>query len=320
MIKRLERQLLASVTASGAAVGAAAAAPGFGTAAALTLSAGESGAFLEAAALYTLALADVHGVHISDLERRRSLFLAIMLGESGNQAISSVAERTGKHWARQLVQRIPTSQIKAINKVLGHNFVTKYGTKQGLVVLGRIVPFGIGAVIGGSANAAMAQAVIRSARRAFGPAPTTWRDADLNAIEAPVEIAVVESVVVAEPSPIASQTPKARTSRTGFSRQPHAIEAARTFLIKCADQRNGDLPTYGEVAAEYGGVARGVGPVLNSVRRDCGAAGEPDLSALVVDKATGLPGSFEDDVVVAGEPNERRWREELQRIRSHRWA
>ena len=149
--------------------------PGFGTAAALTLSAGESGVFLEAAALYTLALADVHGVHISDLERRRSLFLAIMLGESGNQAISSVAERTGKHWARQLVQRIPTSQIKAINKVLGHNFVTKYGTKQGLVVLGRIVPFGIGAVIGGSANAAMAQAVIRSARRAFG-APTTWRD------------------------------------------------------------------------------------------------------------------------------------------------
>ena len=60
--------------------------------------------------------------------------------------------------------------------------------------------------------------------------------------------------------------------------------------------------------------------MLDSVRRDCAAAGEPDLSAFVVDKATGLPGSFEDDVVVAGEPNERRWREELQRIRSHRWA
>ena len=174
IIKRLNKQLLAATTSSGAAVGAAAAAPGVGTTAAVALSAGESVAFLEAAALYTLSLASIHGVHVSDLERRRTLFLAIMLGESGMTAVNRVAERTGQHWARQVVQRIPMSQIHAINRVLGKNFVTKYGTKQGIVVLGRVVPFGIGAAIGGGANAAMSTMVIRSARRAFGPSPHGW--------------------------------------------------------------------------------------------------------------------------------------------------
>lgn len=174
IIKSLDRQLLAVTTSSGAGVGAAAAAPGVGTTAAVALSAGESVAFLEAAALYTLSLASIHGVHVADLERRRTLFLAVMLGDSGARAVNKVAQRTGQHWARQVVQRIPMSQIHAINKVLGRNFVTKYGTKQGVVVLGRVVPFGIGAAIGASANAAMSTMVIRSARRAFGPPPQDW--------------------------------------------------------------------------------------------------------------------------------------------------
>lgn len=174
VIKRLNRQLLTATTSSGVAVGAAAAAPGVGTAAAVAISAGESVAFLEAAALYTLSLASIHGVHVSELERRRTLFLAIMLGEGGAQAVNRVAERAGQHWARQVVQRIPMSQIHAVNKVLGKNFVTKYGTKQGIIVLGRVVPFGIGAAIGGGANATMTTMVIRSARRAFGPPPQGW--------------------------------------------------------------------------------------------------------------------------------------------------
>lgn len=172
--KRLDQQLLAAATSSGAAVGAAAAAPGVGTPVSLALSAGESVAFLQASALYALALAEVHGIRVDELERRRTLFLAIMLGQGGTTAVNRVAERTGQHWAKHVVQAIPMSQINAINKVLGRNFVTKYGTKQGIVVLGRVVPFGIGAVIGGGANAALATTVTRSARRAFGPAPIEW--------------------------------------------------------------------------------------------------------------------------------------------------
>ncbi|BCL17345.1 hypothetical protein GCM10017556_50840 [Micromonospora sagamiensis] len=58
--------------------------------------------------------------------------------------------------------------------VLGRNFITKYGTKQGIIVLGRVAPFGIGAVIGGGANAALATLTVKAGRRAFGPPPTSW--------------------------------------------------------------------------------------------------------------------------------------------------
>ncbi|WP_440900083.1 hypothetical protein, partial [Actinosynnema sp.] len=55
--------------------------------------------------------------------------------------------------------------------VPGRNSITGYGTKQGIVVLGRAAPFGIGAVIGGGADAAAAAPTVRAAGHAFGPAP-----------------------------------------------------------------------------------------------------------------------------------------------------
>jgi hypothetical protein len=106
---------------------------------------------------------------------------------------------------------------------------------------------------------------------------------------------------------------------TGFSRRPQDVDAVRRFLISCAN-RDDDLPAYGEVAAIYGGIARAVGPVLNSIARDCESAGEPDLTALVVDSRTGLPGTFLGQPVAAGTAREARWRAELARIRRHPWT
>jgi len=83
--------------------------------------------------------------------------MAVMLGDAGAKGMGKVAERTGQHWARQLVRGIPMAKIDAVNKVLGRHFVTKYGTKQGILVLGKVLPFGIGAVIGGTANALFSQ-------------------------------------------------------------------------------------------------------------------------------------------------------------------
>lgn len=100
--------------------------------------------------------------------------MGVMLGRSGSATITKVAERKGQHWGRQVVAKVPVETLRQINKVLGKNFVTKFGTKQGIIVLGRVAPFGIGAVIGGGANAAMGAFAVRAARRAFGPAPTTW--------------------------------------------------------------------------------------------------------------------------------------------------
>ena len=110
------------------------------------------------------------------------------------------------------------------------------------------------------------------------------------------------------------------SSMTGFSRRPDDVDTARRFLIECANRDIEDLPTYGELAAAYGGIARAAGPVLNSLARDCQRAREPDLTALVVDKRTRLPGTFRGKPVVAGSQGETAWRDELARIRGHDWV
>jgi hypothetical protein len=172
IIAVLEREYLAAVTGAGAAVGGTAAAPGVGTAVAFALSAGETVGFLDASALLCLAVAEVHGIAIDDLERRRTLLLAVVLGDSGANFVEKAAGRTGGYWGRLLTEKIPTAKINAVNRVLGRWFVTKYGTKQGVIVIGRLAPFGVGAAIGGAGNAFFGRTVIAGLRRAFGPPPS----------------------------------------------------------------------------------------------------------------------------------------------------
>lgn len=94
--------------------------------------------------------------------------------------VAKLAGRTGPHAARQIVTKIPMTAIRAMNKILGRNFITKYGTKQGVLVLGRELPFGLGAAIGAGGNAVVGYLTIRTARAVFGPPPDDWPVADLN--------------------------------------------------------------------------------------------------------------------------------------------
>ncbi|UOX85864.1 hypothetical protein MUY14_29320 [Amycolatopsis sp. FBCC-B4732] len=164
VVRTLERMYVSAPAGTGAAVGATAAAPAVGTGVTLALSAGEAFSSLELSTLFVLSVA-----------------MGILLGQSGSSAIAGkAAERTGQHWARQLVSKVPATTLKQINGVLGKNFVTEYGTKQGIIVLGRVAPFGIGAAIGGGANATVAAMAVRAARRAFGPAPEAWPEIELD--------------------------------------------------------------------------------------------------------------------------------------------
>src|SRR3712207_1231437 len=67
VLASLERQYTAAVVTLGATAGGSAAAPGLGTGVALALNIAEVGAFIEASALFCLAVADVHGVKVGDL-------------------------------------------------------------------------------------------------------------------------------------------------------------------------------------------------------------------------------------------------------------
>jgi hypothetical protein len=174
VIASLERQYLSTVSAIGGVSGAAAAAPAVGRSAELLVNVVEVGAFIEASALFCLAVAEVHGVQIDDLERRRTLVMGVLMGTGGSQFVEKAAGRTGPHWAKALVKAVPMAKIDAVNDVLGRWFSTKYGDNRGIIVLGRDLPYGIGAAIGAGGNAVLGLMTVRGARRAFGPAPQDW--------------------------------------------------------------------------------------------------------------------------------------------------
>ena len=117
---KLEKQYLAAVMASGAAVGSAAAIPGFGTLAALSAVAGETVVFLEATALFVLAVAEVHGIPAEHRERRRALVLAVLVGEDSKHAVAELLGpgRTKGAWLSDGAATLPQPAVSPLNSRL----------------------------------------------------------------------------------------------------------------------------------------------------------------------------------------------------------
>jgi hypothetical protein len=176
VIAVLERRYLAAVTGAGAAVGGVASVPALGAVLALALSGGETVVFLQATALFALAVAEVHGIRVEEVERRRALVLAVVVGDHGAMLVEKIAGQTSEHWGKLLPESIPMSSITAINKTLGGWFVTKYGRKRGFVAMGRVAPLGVGVAIGAGGNRACGRVVVNTSRRVFGPPPANFPD------------------------------------------------------------------------------------------------------------------------------------------------
>lgn len=174
LIRRLERSYLASVTVSGAVSGVAATMPGVGIPAAPA----HVMAFTEASVFYLLSLAEIHGLHSEDFEQRRRLVTTVVLGGAAVRKLEEVVEHTGPYWARRIVGSIPMSAINQANKALRPQFITKYGTKRGVLVLSEQVPLGVGAALGAGGSIVLGGATITYARIVFGQPPSSWAGAD----------------------------------------------------------------------------------------------------------------------------------------------
>ncbi|HEY1968878.1 MAG TPA: hypothetical protein VGH89_13090 [Pseudonocardia sp.] len=173
VIAGLDRQYLLAVGGTGAAAGGVAFLPGVGTAASLATGAAEAIAALDASVLYTLAVAEVHGLHLEDVERRRAMVLGVILGEGGTKLMEKLTGRNTR-WATQLADALPLPKLGAVNQTLVRWFIKRYAARQGALAFGRALPLGAGVVIGAVGNVATARAVIRSTERAFGPPPEDW--------------------------------------------------------------------------------------------------------------------------------------------------
>ncbi|WP_158647908.1 hypothetical protein [Nocardioides houyundeii] len=177
LIIALERSYTGLVATTGAAAGGVAAAPGVGLASGALAAAADASAFTTATAVYVLGVASVHGIAVEEIERRKALILTVLVGPGGVGVVERIAGRTGAHWGRRVTQAVPLTTIRQINRVLGRNVVTKYGTKQGILVIGKMAPFGFGAAIGAGGNVALARMAVRSTRSAFGPLPSAADEA-----------------------------------------------------------------------------------------------------------------------------------------------
>jgi hypothetical protein len=172
-IRELERIYLGTVTAIGAMAGASAAFPGVGTGASVATAAFEIGAFAEATALFGLAVAEVHGLRVDNLEQRRRRCSRCCSGRRVRILEESArgARRSRAKWAQVLSQHASEETVRRANRRLAKHFVPRFGLQQGALLLGRAIPMGIGAGIGAAGNAALARASIAAARRVFGPPP-----------------------------------------------------------------------------------------------------------------------------------------------------
>lgn len=180
LIRVLERRYLAAVTTGGAAVGATAVVPGIGTGVTLALSGVETIGFLESTALFAQSVAEIHGIAIENPDRARALVLTLMLGKEGTDLVSQLAGQAAgrgigrdKYWGNLVTKTLPRAAVGPLVDRLKSAFIHQFAVRGGASVLGKALPLGIGAAIGGTGNHVLGRRVLTTARVAFDAAPVT---------------------------------------------------------------------------------------------------------------------------------------------------
>lgn len=211
IVRILEREYLLVVQATGGAVGTVAAIPAVGTGVGVVLTSGDIATFFASSAAFALAVADVHGIAVDDAARRRALLLATVLGEKGAHDVERAVGGTGLAglaWGKVLLTAMPSGTLVKVNKALSNRFLRTQLAKQGGLAVGRLVPFGVGAIVGVAGSRALGQGVIGQSRRAFGPPPSMF-----GRILEVVEASSPTDLPVLYPVPDAVARPRSRRRR-----------------------------------------------------------------------------------------------------------
>ncbi|WP_216363435.1 hypothetical protein [Subtercola boreus] len=210
LISALERHYLAAVTTGGAAVGASAAIPAVGTAASLALTGVETLGFLEATALFSQSVTEVHGISMEDPDRARALVMSLLMGGGGADLVQQLARQAGgagaprsEFWGTMVTKSLPQAAVGPVADQVKKTFLKHFLAWTGSTAVGRLLPFGVGAVVGGAGNHVLGRRVVKSSRSAFGPAPAVF------------PAGLEPRIVLREKAPKALKMPKApKTQKT----------------------------------------------------------------------------------------------------------
>jgi hypothetical protein len=225
VIRILEKRYLTAVTTGGALVGASAVIPAVGVGASFALSAVETGGFLEASALFAQSVTEVHGIAVDDPDRARTLVMTLILGSAGSDLVKQLASQatgTGpvrtKFWGEMVTKSLPQAAMGQIADRLKRTFVKRFALTQGTNAIGRAIPFGIGAVVGGTGNNLLGRQIVRSSREAFREAPAEFPPSLALRMKAPKQPKLPRSM--RPPKEVGPKTPK-------HSRTQRALEKAQ---------------------------------------------------------------------------------------------
>ncbi len=175
VLKSFRREL----TTVGAATGAVAAAPALGTTAAASALIADLAWFGMRAADLIMTVGAIHGHTESTVEERRAWVLAVLAfgEEAATQFTILVREMdaslaTGEHVTARAAGMVggdaaTLDALRRLNSSLASQVLKKYGTRRSVLAVGKLLPFGIGAVVGGGANYAFVRVVGRQADQFF---------------------------------------------------------------------------------------------------------------------------------------------------------
>lgn len=168
IVERLGRHYSVAVTASGVVVGLSAAVPGVGTLVGLAAAGADTLFFLEASTVYAVGATGVSGSKAA--APPPPLVSAVVLGQAGTASLGA-AGRSAKQWDTKLANKLPI--IRRMNDTPVKRFVVQFIVKRSALAFGKVIPAGIGAVVGGVGNYALARGVIKNLHEALeNPQPS----------------------------------------------------------------------------------------------------------------------------------------------------
>lgn len=228
IISVLERRYLTAVTLGGAAVGASAVLPAVGVGISFALSAVETAGFLESTALFAQSVTEVHGIAVDDPERARTLVMTMMLGSAGSELLNQLAgqatgkgQTRGRFWGELVTKGLPQTALRQVGGRIRGVFLRRFTATQGANIIGRAIPFGIGAVIGGTGNNMLGRKVVKSAWSAFGPPPAAF-PLVLEPVVKPVQVRTARARISLPR--FGSGTTDSKTPKTPRDRHPRIDE------------------------------------------------------------------------------------------------
>ncbi len=179
-LKAVTKTLSRELVSLGAATGVVAASPGLGTTGAVSMLVAEVGWFGLRATDQIMTIGALYGRVDSTADERRAWVLSVLaFGEQAAEEFASllgevdqeVTIRSGKVAAvlAGIMQgdKATVDTLRRVNTMLASRVVAKYGSHRGMATLGRLLPFGVGAVVGGGLNWALSRALSRQSRRFF---------------------------------------------------------------------------------------------------------------------------------------------------------